>query len=144
MYRFKVWDQSNDGKTMAIRVADTAELDKLRAHCTGHCMSGVWGSLSAYLVAAAKAKKPPDHFTRQVDVLWLKKGLGLLPWSICHNRTFRVLNTGNVKAKGGFASQAYVILDPAWNALLQPHHKKPIQVRYLPGPWTDLLVVLDK
>jgi len=144
MYKFKVWDQANDGNTMAIRVANTAELSKLTAHCLGHCMLNAWSSLKHYLVVAAKAKVRPDHFVRQVDVLWLKKGLGLPPWTMCHNRLLRVLNTGNARKSGGFASQAYVILDPSWNAVLRPHHKQAIRARYLPGPWNDLIVVLDK
>lgn len=142
MFHFKVWDQSNDGQTMAVRAANVDVLAALAAVCNQPDMTGNWDSLQDYLNAAATAAASPAPYVRPVDVLWGRAGLGVPQWSMCHDRRFRVTYSGNVRAGGGFAVQGYSIVDPAWNAQLQPHHQHDIQVRYIPGPHRDLIVVL--
>lgn len=142
MFEFNIWDQSNDGATMAIRAASVDVVAQLAQACPDPDVHGHWASLQDYLNHAAQATQPPSPFVRNVDALWGPTQFGVPAWSICRNRRFRVTYSGNARAGGGFAVQAYVVVDPAWNDDLQPHHQTPIQVRYLPGPDRDLIVVL--
>lgn len=142
MYYFKVWDQANDGQTMAIRVADVNVLAAFAAVCSGPDMAGHWGSLQDYLNAAATATQPPIPYVRPVDVLWQRAGVGVPHWSVCFDRRLRVTYAGSIRVSGGFASQGYIVVDPAWNTALQPFDKHLLQVRYCAGPGRDLLVVL--
>lgn len=142
MYSFKVWDQSNDGQTMAIRAVDVDALAELSTGCSQPDMAENWDSLQHYLDNAATASVAPIPYVRPVDVLWERAGVGVPQWSLCQDRRLRVTYSGNVRASGGFASQAYVVLDPAWNLALRPFDKEPLQVRYFAGPRRDLLVVL--
>lgn len=143
-YAFKVWDQANDGKTVAVRVRDTEVLAELADAVAGSDAAAHWTSLHEYLTSAATAEDPPTPFVRVVDLLWLKEGLGVPAWSFAHDRHFRVLRTGDRRAEGGFASQGYVILPPCWTQALISHHKVPLWVRYLRGANHDLIVVLDE
>lgn len=125
---------------MAIRVEDLAELQRLASVCTGDDAAGNWSSLSDYLNHAAIAATEPVPYVRDVDVLWLGPPLGL-PGNYCQDRRFRVTYAGRVRAGGGFASQGYCVLDPAWNVGLQPHHQVPITVEWHGGADRDLLVI---
>lgn len=142
MYHFKVWDQSNDGQTMAIRVADVAALTDFSTSCDQPDIAENWESLGDYLTNADRATQPPAPYVRPVDVLWERSGLGIPAWSLCQDRRLRVTYSGNVRASGGFASQAYVVLDPSWNVPLRAFDKQALQVRYFARPLRDLLVVL--
>ena len=139
-FAFKVWDQANDGQTMALRVSDVDELVRLATVCTGADAAGNWPSLDAYLTHAGAAEIEPAPYVRNVDLLWLNPAIAL-PNPYCQNRRFRVTYTGRVRQAGGFASQGYCIVDPAWNRVLQPHHQDAITVEWYPGDDRDLIVV---
>ncbi len=137
---FKIWDQANDGATMAIRAADTGELAKLAEVCVGEDIAGSWSNLQQYLDQTAQASDPPDPYVRVVDVLWTCTRI-VLPSTYSQARRFRVTYTGRRREEGGFASQGYCVLDPAWNGALQPHHQEPISVEWHAGGDRDLIVV---
>lgn len=139
-FSFKIWDQANDGQTMAIRVEDVAELQRLSAVCIGEDAAGNWSSLADYLSHSATAATEPIPYVRDVDVLWQDPAIGL-PSNYSQTRRFRVTYTGRARVSGGFASQGYCVLDPVWNAALQPHHQQPITVEWYAGNQRDLLVV---
>lgn len=141
MIEFKVWDQARDGATMGIRVANVQQLRALSAICNGRSRNGSWSNLQSYLVAAARAASPRDPYDRTVDVLWLRSGLGVPKGTLMQNRVLNVTYTGRVRASGGFASQAYVIVDPSWAATLAPHDKTPLDVDYYAGGRRDLVIV---
>jgi hypothetical protein len=140
-FAFKVWDQANDGQTMAIRVEDVDELERLAQVCTGPDAAGNWPSLREYLDFAAHATSEPVPFVRNVDVLWLNQQIAL-PSGYSQSRRFRVTYSGRVRASGGFACQGYCVVEPAWNAWLQPHHQHPIAVDWHSGIDRDLILVL--
>jgi hypothetical protein len=139
-FAFKIWDQANDGQTMAIRVENTNELRRLSRECTGPDAAGNWDSLADYLDHARTATAEPIPYVRNVDVLWTNPAI-VLPNQYSQDRRFRVTYTGRVRTRGGFASQGYCVLDPAWNGALQPHHQQPITVEWYSGDLRDLVVV---
>ena len=140
-FAFKIWDQANDGQTMGVRVDSVVELDRLAGVCVGPDAAGNWGSLREYLDYSSDATLEPVPYVRDVDVLWLCSGI-VLPYVYCQHRRFRVTYTGRLRAAGGFASQGYCIVDPAWNSTLQPHHQEPLAVEWHTGEGRDLMVVL--
>lgn len=103
--------------------------------------AGNWPSLDAYLTHAAAAGIEPVPYVRNVDVLWRNSQIAL-PYVYCQDRRFRVTYTGRQRQGGGFASQGYCVVEPAWNAALQPHHQDPLTVEWHPGAHRDLIVVL--
>lgn len=125
---------------MALRVADVDELARLATVCTGGDAAGNWASLDAYLQHAATAATEPVPYVRNVDVLWLNQAI-TPPGPYCQNRRFRVTYTGRARQAGGFASQGYCVVEPAWNSVLQPHHQDAISVDWYPGVDRDLIVV---
>jgi hypothetical protein len=139
-FAFKIWDQSNDGNTMAIRVSNTEELDRLATVCTGEDAAGVWSSLRNYLDAGATAQQRPEPYHRNVDILWLEPSPAL-PFPYCQSRGFEVTYTGEMHTGGGFSSQGYCIVAPAWNAALRPHEKQEISAEWYRGADRDLVVV---
>jgi len=140
-FAFKVWDQSNDGQTMAIRVETTDELRRLARACAGPDAAGNWSDLSEYLDHAAQATAEPAPYVRNVDVYWHDHVIAL-PYRHSQNRRFRVTYSGRVRSAGGFDSQGYCVVDPAWNRALQPHHQRPIVVEWHSGVDRDLIVVV--
>jgi hypothetical protein len=140
-FDFKIWDQANDGQTMAIRVDTVDELLRLSAVSTGPDIAGNWENLRDYLDHAAAAAAEPVPYVRHVDILWQLDPDVVVPSPYSQNRRFRVTYTGRVRTGGGFASQGYCVVDPMWNAALQPHHQRPIQVEWHRGENQDLLVV---
>lgn len=143
-FDFKVWDQANDGQTMAIRVEDVDELRRLADVCTGPDAAYNWDSLGAYLDFAAGATSEPIPYVRHVDVLWRLDPEIVVSAPYSQSRRFRVTYTGRVRTSGGFASQGYCVLDPSWNVALQPHHHRPVRVEWHPGSGRDLVVVVPR
>lgn len=139
-FAFKIWDQGSTGDPMAIRVDGVAEVGRLARTVTGPDAGANWPSLAAYLRNSATAKSPPVPFVRLVDVLW-EFAAPAMPAPYCQDRVLRVTYTGWVRKSGGFASQAYCYLDPAWAAALRPFHRTAIRVDVHPGAGRDLLVV---
>lgn len=139
-FAFKVWDQANDGGTMAIRAKNVREIARLANVCTGPSSDGAWPDLATYLTAAKQATKPPKPYRRAVDTLWLDGAIAV-PLPYCPTRGFEVTYTGVVRKGGGFSSQAYCIIDPKWNASLRPHKNRPITVEWYRGKARDLIVV---
>jgi len=139
--KFKVWDQGNDGSTMGIRVKDVAELNKLSHKVTGMDLAGTYANMAAYLKAAASAKSPPQPYSRLVSVVWLN-AMGYSNPIVFPGRTFVVTYSGNIRQSGGFASQGYVIIDPAGFANLGSHHRDPVDVVYISSAGMDTLVVM--
>ena len=141
-FKFKIWDQGNDGSTMAIRVKNVKELAKFAGACTQPDLSGKYPNLGAYLSKAAKAKgAPPTPYTRLLHVVWLNSK-GYKAPQFFPGRTLVVTYTGPEKTKGGYASQCYCIIDPVGFAALKKHHRQPISVEYVAGASGDALVVL--
>lgn len=139
-FSFKVWDQGSVGDPMAIRVAGVAELRRLSTILVGPDSGSNWSSLDDYLRNSATAANPPTPFVRMVDVLWESTNPPT-PTPYCQDRVFRVTYTGWQRSGGGFASQGYCYLDPAWAAALKPFHKTALLVDVYPGTGRDLLVV---
>lgn len=139
--KFKIWDQGNDGSTMGIRVKDTTELNRLRSRVTGMDLAGGYPNLTAYLRAAATAARPPQPYSRLVTIVWLN-AKGYANPIVFPGRTFVVTYTGNVRQSGGFASQGYVIIDPAGFANLGLHHRDSIDVEYITSGGMDTMVVM--
>lgn len=141
-FSFKIWDQGNDGRTMAVRVEDVKELAKFAGACTQPDLAGKYPNLQAYLKAAAKATGPPPApYTRLVHVVWLNSK-GYKSPQFFPGRMLVVTYTGPLKNNGGYASQGYCITDPVGFTALRKHHRKPISVEYIVNPSGDVLVVL--
>ena len=143
-FDFKIWDQANDGQTMAVRVESVDELRRLADACMGPDAAYNWESLRDYLDFATGATSEPIPYVRYVDVLWRLDPEIVVPTPYSQNRRFRVTYTGRARVGGGFASQGYCVLDPAWNIALQPHHQRPVKVEWHPGSDRDLLVVVPR
>jgi len=139
-FKFKIWNQGNDGRTMGIRVADVAELKKFAVACAKPDLGGTWANLQAYLAAARKASSEPAPFVRVVDIVWLNNAF--LPNTYFPGRRLVATYTGPRRGTGGFASQAYTILDANLFSKLGAHHKKQIEVEYVASDSNDVLVVL--
>lgn len=139
-FAFKIWDQANDGQTMAIRAANVSVLQRLSVECTGPDAAGNWENLADYLNHARVATAEPIPYVRNVDLLWASPAIAL-PNRYSQDRRFRVTYSGRLRGRGGFASQGYCIVDPAWNGALQPHHRQPITVEWYRGDARDLIVV---
>jgi hypothetical protein len=140
-FSFKIWDQGNDGQTMAIRVEDTVELQQFASACDQPDSLGTWKDLQDYLQAAnSAAGTPPAPYVRIVDVVWLSN-VGYATPQYFPGKTLVVTYTGNQRSTGGFASQCYCIVDPQGFPALGQHHKTPIQVEYVTHPTRDAIVV---
>jgi len=70
-YEFKIWNQGNDGRTMGVRVADSAVLSDFARSCREADLGGNYTLLTEYLYEAAGAANPPFPYSRLVDVVWL-------------------------------------------------------------------------
>ena len=141
-HRFKIWDQGNDGNTMAIRVENMHALRRLAQSCTAQDIAGNYGNLQEYIVAASRANTPPLPYPRFVDVVWLNM-TGYDEYRYFPHRTLVVTYSGNRRQNGGFASQGYCIIDPNGYPHLAAHHRSPILVEYVANTLRDALVVLD-
>jgi len=142
-FRFKVWDQANDGKTIGLRVADIKEIERLGHHLTGAEAFNEWNSLSDFLDCLNQAQTPPERFVRLVDVLVGRSDLTLPKWSLCQIRKLSFTYTGPVRRAGGFAAQAYVILEPSWTASLIGHAGLELNAEYVIGSDRDLIVLTE-
>lgn len=139
-FSFKIWDQGNAGDPMAIRVDGVAELRRLARLLTGPDAALNWPSLGDYLAYSATATGLPTPFVRRIDVLW-ESAAPRVPTPYCQDRMFRVTYTGRLRARGGYASQGYCYLDPAWAHDLQPFRHGGLVVDVFPGADRDLFVV---
>lgn len=142
-FRFKVWDQANDGKTISLRVSDSKEIQKLGRHLTGSEAFNEWNSLSDFLHCLDRAQTPPERFVRLVDVLVGRSDLTLPRWSLCQNRKLSFTYTGPARRAGGFAAQAYVILEPSWTVPLIGHAGLELNAEYVIGVDRDLIVLTE-
>jgi hypothetical protein len=140
-FRFKIWDQGNDGRTMGIRVRDVRELARLASVCTGPDLAGNWRDLRHFLTTAARARTTNAPYSRLVQVVWLNSA-GYRAPQVFPGRTFVVTYTGPQRAAGGYASQGYSIVDPVGFPNLGRYHRTPVDVEYIPGSALDTLVVL--
>jgi hypothetical protein len=140
-FNFKVWNQGNDGHTMGIRVADLPELKKFAGTCTKADLAGNWPNMKAYLSAAASASVEPVPYIRLVDVVWLNTSL-MASQRYFPGRRLVATYTGPKRTTGGFASQAYCIVDPELFAQLGKYHRTKIKVEYVASASHDVLVVM--
>lgn len=141
-FRFKIWNQGNDGQTMGIRVADVDELASFATACNQPDLAGLYHNLDDYLAAAAAASgSTPSPYSRLVDVVWLAS-IGYGAPRAFFGRTLVATYTGPERVTGGFASQCYCIVDAQGYPALAPHHQAIIQVQYVAGPGRDVLVVV--
>lgn len=141
-FNFKIWDQGNDGKTMAVRVEDVGELARFAAACSQPDIAGRYVNLRAYLTAAGRASgAPPQPYSRVVDIVWLK-ALGYRSPQFFPGRTLVATYTGPERNAGGYASQCYCIVDPDGFRALRRHHRTVVSVEYVASPGRDVLVVL--
>ena len=140
-HRFKIWDQGNDGRTMGIRVDGVTELERFAGSCTMPDLSDNYQSLQEYLDIAELASTPPPAYSRYVDVVWLSH-IGYGRSMYIPHRTLVVTYTGNRRQTGGYASQAYCIVDPNGYPELASHHQRPILVEYVAHATRDALVVM--
>lgn len=140
-FRFKIWDQGNDGRTMGIRVRDVRELARLATVCTQPDLGGNWRDLNHFLTTAAGARRSNAPYSRLIQVVWLNAA-GYASPRVLSGRTFVVTYTGPRRTTGGYASQGYSIVDANGFPNLGRHHKARIDVEYIPGSSLDTLVVL--
>ena len=140
-HRFMIWDQGNDGRTMAIRVKGVHELAQFARSCTQPDIAGKYKCLDEYLEVAARTSTRPLPYTRIVEVVWLNR-IGYGEHRFFQGRTLVVTYSGNRRQKGGFASQAYCIVDPNGYPELRSHHRSTILVEYVSHAGRDALVVL--
>lgn len=140
MFKFKIWNQANDNHTMAIRLINIQELYRLGSTCTGPDAQGRWHNLQHYLTSSRVSATILPPFDRIVDIHWNRRGLGVPPGTIMTQRNFHVTYTGPLRVRGGFATQGYIILDPAWTTALLPHKMKQVLVDYSSSS-TDVLTV---
>jgi hypothetical protein len=142
-FRFKIWDQANDGKTIGLRASDNSEIQKLGQHLIGADAFNEWESLSGFLQCLSQAESPPERFVRIVDILIARNDLGLPKWSLCQKRKFSFTYSGLVRKGGGFAAQAYVILEPAWTSTLICNVGLEIEAEYILGDDRDLIILSE-
>ena len=140
-YRFKIWDQGNDGSTMGIRVDGMREIRRLARTCTEGDIAGNYSCLQHYLDNASRASTPPQPYSRIVEVVWLNP-IGYGKNCLFPGRTLVVTYSGNRRQTGGYACQCYCIVDPNGYPQLRAHHRSPIRVEYVPHATRDALVVL--
>jgi len=141
MFKFKIWNQGNDGNTMGLRAANVNVVAKLGPHFSGPSDDGVYQSLGQYLASVRAATKPPAPYRRRVDVLW-RTAIGYGSYKYFTDRVLEVTYTGNMRQGGGFAAQCYVVVDPNGFPTLGALHTVPITVEVIPGVGNrDLLVV---
>lgn len=67
MYELRVWNQANDGQTMAILVANVTELASFATCRTQPNAAGNWASLQDYLDAAAVSAYPPPPYVKYLE-----------------------------------------------------------------------------
>jgi len=139
-FAFKLWNQANDGRTMAIRVRDMRELRRIAASHRQPASDGRYESIADYLATVSSAGHRPHPYVRNVDVLW-RTSLGYGTMRYFDGRSMEVAYSGNVRARGGFAAQCYVVIDPNGFGVLGPFHLVPIHVEIIPGASRDLLTV---
>jgi hypothetical protein len=141
-YRFKIWNQGHDGRTMGIRVEDINELASLATACTQPDSAGAWSNLQDYLDAVnVVVGAAPPPYTRIVDVVWLNP-IGYGVPSYFPGRTLVVTYNGNQRATGGYATQCYCIVDPLGYQRLAPHDKNPLNVEYIAHMRNDLIAIV--
>ncbi len=141
-FAFKIWNQGNDGRTMGIRVADVSEVARFASVCTEPDIAGNYANLQEYLDNADIATgTPPMPYRRTVNVVWLNTA-GYNQHRYFPGRILEVTYNGRERSTGGYATQAYVIVDPVGYAVLAPHHKSPIQAQYVAHPSHDVVVVM--
>jgi hypothetical protein len=117
-----------------------AELRRIAASHLVPALNARYGSIRDYLVAVGSAAHPPRPYVRSVDVLW-DTSLGYGARRYFDGRTLEVTYSGNVRTRGGFAAQCYVVVDPNGFGVLGPFHRVPIQVEIIAGTNRDLLIV---
>ncbi len=139
-FAFRIWNQANDGRTMAIRVRDMAELRRIAASHSQPASDRRYASIADYLATVSSARRRPHPYVRDVDVLW-RTSLGYGTARYFDGRSLEVTYSGNVRARGGFAGQCYVVVDPNGFGVLGPFHLVPIQVDIVSGTSRDLLIV---
>lgn len=132
MFNFKIWNQANDGTTMAIRAADVNVVAQIEPHFGRPSDDGSYTALGQYLAQLATATTPPSSYRRSVDVLW-RTAVGYHSHRYFTDRILEVTYTGNHRQRGGFAAQCYVIVDPHGFQALGALHTVPITVSVFPG-----------
>lgn len=137
---FKIWNQSNDGKTMAIRCESTTSLADLASQYMVPSDDGVYTSLQEFINRLNTATSPLPPYRRAVDVYW-NTAIGYGAPRLFADRTLEATYTGNQRQGGGFAAQCYVMIDPDGFQALGPLHLAPITVTIILGGPRDLLVV---
>lgn len=133
-------DQARQGHIVSIDFR-VAELDQLAVEMVGSDLSGLYASLRDFLNAADAAVTPPESYFRHVDVLWQHPGVAT-PTALATDRRFVASYNGPRRQRGGFATQGYLVLEPAWETALLPHLGMPLAVDYFAGGGHDLMVVV--
>lgn len=139
-HSFKIWNQSNDQQTMAIRVWDVNELATMAGAYAAPSDDGSYGSLQDFLNHLNTAAAPLEPYRRTVDVFW-NTSLGYGGRRFFAGRVLEATRSGNMRDSGGYSAQCYVMVDPEGFASLGPFHMVPISVDIIPGGARDLLVV---
>ncbi len=139
-HSFKIWNQSNDGKTMAIRAEDVATVDEIARSYTVPSNDGLYTSLSNFVAQLGGATQHLSPYRRTVDVFW-NTALGYDGPKYFADKTLESTYTGNMRQGGGYAAQCYVMIDPDGFGILGQFHLVPISVAIIPGEPRDLLVV---
>ena len=139
-YQFKIWNQSNDAQTMAIRAQDVNTLAKIASSYNAPSTDGQYNSLGNFLNQLNSASSPLSPYRRSVDVFW-NTALGYGKRKLFADRVIEATYTGTIRQSGGFAAQCYVMIDPGGYGALGQFHLVPITVAIVPGGPRDLLIV---
>ena len=139
-YSFKIWDQSHDGKTMAVRIFDLDELRRIASSHLGRSDDGVYPSFGSFVSSAGAAASPLSPYRITIDVYWATN-FGYGKHRYFAQRVFEATYTGNLRISGGYAVQGYVMIDPDGFSNIGSSHLLPISVDIISGPIRDLLVV---
>lgn len=139
-YSFKIWNQSNDDRTMAIRAKDNHEVRKIARNCSSPSSDGVYQSMQQYITALATATTPLSPFRRDVDVFW-NTNLGYGSLRYFDNRILEITYSGNQRQSGGYSAQCYMMIDPNGYGILGNFHLVPIRVDFVFGNSRDLVIV---
>lgn len=118
-------DQARQNQIVSVDFR-VAELRDLATEMTGLDLSGLYISLRHFLETADAATSPPYSFFRNVDVLWQHPTIRT-PSPLACDRRFVASYNGPLRQQGGYSTQGYLVLDPAWETTLSPHLGLPIR-----------------
>ena len=140
-HNWKIFNHSNNGVSMAIRVYSMADLWALAPSVTGPSTNGLYTDLASFMNTSHVAAVRQAPYTRDVVVHW-NNPTHFGQAQVFPARRFRVTYSGNSRKMGGFSNEAYISLGTSQYAPLVALHRQPILVDYHPGPLVDIITII--